>query len=349
MYAKVKSVAVRHIGVTLPSKTIENSQNEFFDENTVRKVIANTGIETRHVLSEAESLADLYCTAAEDTLRITNWPKESIDAIVVVSQTREYLLPATACILQNRLGFSKETAALDISLGCSGYIYGLYSAMSMISGSGGGVKRVLLFVGDAVSTLSHPKDKTTAFLFSDAASCTALEYDDGYASEFLLKTDGSGAEQIMVPASGLAGRNFKDVNLELEGSDGSVRTRASLHLNGTAVFDFTVREVPKLISESLEKAGISLDEAGVFCLHQANKFMLNFIGKKSRILDKMPIHIEKYGNSSGVSIPLLIADMPQHCLKSHAVLVGFGVGWSMGSAIVDLKNVTTSLSGVTTS
>lgn len=338
MLTSLKSTSVRKIIAAIPLKTIDN-QTLNFDDKTKKKIIKMTGVKERRILDHNQSLAQLYIELGNRLFETVD--RESIDAIIVVSQTAEYRLPTTANLLHGLLNLKKEALAFDINQGCSGYIYGLFSVMSLIEANSS-LNHVLLFAGEATSKIVYPSNKSTAFLFGDAATLTLCERDShATPSTFLLRSDGRGAQNLIVRDGGIA-NPFSPTSIEPKiDSDGNLNTDACLSMNGAEVFNFTTEEVPPLIDDLLEYANISRDEIDVFCLHQANKFMLEYLANKMDISDRTPINIEKYGNTSSASIPLLICDKPQLCLKEKALLAGFGVGYSMGSALIDLSKTKT--------
>ena len=338
MKVTIKNCEIKHIETMVPSNKIDNNELDF-EKRLIKKIIKNTGVVNRYTLEKDQSLMDLYIPIAKTTIEKLNWDIDSIDGIIVVTQTQEYQLPATSTILQGKLGLSKEAFAYDITMGCSGYIYGLYSMMSNVSAADGEIKRVLLFVGDAISTVVNKKNKSNVFLFGDAASCTAIEYNENAARvPFVLKTDGTEYDSIIIEDSGLKNKISESSFVEYEDEDGNINSKDSLKMNGAKVFNFTVDNVPPLIEESLEYSNTQKEDIQQYCFHQANKFMVTFLSTKVGINDKTPINIEKFGNTSCASIPLLLTDFKLDLEK--VMLVGFGVGMSMGTAVVNLGKTT---------
>ena len=338
MKLKIKNCKIKHIETMVPSKIVNNIDLEF-EEKLKKKVIKNTGVVQRYVLEETQSFLEMYTQIGLNTIKSLNWDKNSIDGIIVVSQTPEYKLPATSCILQGTLGLNSEAFSYDISMGCSGYIYGLFNTMSNISATNGDIKRVLLFVGDAISTIVNPKNKSNAFLFGDAVSCTAIEYDiNSTETPFILKTDGKEFDNIIIKDSGL--KNKINVNSfeEFEDEDGNINSKNCLYMNGAKVFNFTVDNVPNIIEETLAYTKIDKENIEGYYFHQANKFMIEFLSSKIGVDKKTPINIEKFGNTSCTSIPLLLTQFEPK--SKNNMLIGFGVGMSMGTCIVDLKDTT---------
>ncbi|MCG3711710.1 ketoacyl-ACP synthase III [Aliarcobacter butzleri] len=338
MKLKIKNCKIKHIETMVPSKIINNIDLEF-EEKLKKKVIKNTGVVQRYVLEETQSFLEMYTQIGLNTIKSLNWDKNSIDGIIVVSQTPEYKLPATSCILQGTLGLNSEAFSYDISMGCSGYIYGLFNTMSNISATNGDIKRVLLFVGDAISTIVNPKNKSNAFLFGDAVSCTAIEYDiNSTETPFILKTDGKEFDNIIIKDSGLKNKITCNSFEEFEDEDGNINSKNCLYMNGAKVFNFTVDNVPNIIEETLAYTKIDKENIEGYYFHQANKFMIEFLSSKIGVDKKTPINIEKFGNTSCTSIPLLLTQFEPK--SKNNMLIGFGVGMSMGTCIVDLKDTT---------
>lgn len=338
MKTKIKNCTIKHIETMVPSKIVNNMDLDF-EEKLKKKIIKNTGVEQRHILDDNQSFIELYKQIGLNTLKTLNWDKDSIDGVIVVTQTQEYKLPATSCILQGVLELNSESFAYDISMGCSGYIYGLYNAMSNISASNGDIKRVLLFVGDAISTIVNPKNKSNVFLFGDAVSCTAIEYDiNASETPFILKTDGREFDNIIIEDSGLKNKisckSFEDYIDE----DGNVNSKNCLKMDGAKVFNFTVDNVPNIVEETLIYSKIDKKEISNYCFHQANKFMINFLSTKIGVNDKTPINIERFGNTSCSSIPLILTEIKSS--TKNNMLIGFGVGMSMGTCVADLEKTT---------
>lgn len=323
------NVRIAGIVSASPEEIVTNDMFvERFGEDAVEDIARMTGVRERHISQRGHTTADLCEHASSRLLDIVGWEKDSIDALIFVSQTPDHKLPATACILQHRLGLSTRTAAFDVNQGCSGYVYGLWLAYSLISS---GLERVLLLAGDTISHFVDPEDRGTALLFGDAGSATAVQKNvDASPSTFLLGSDGRGAKNLIV-ATG-ARTSF----------DAAAKLPHQLYMNGSEVFTFTLRSVPSLIKDTLAATERSIEDVDYFLLHQANEFMLKTIAKKSDIdLAKMPINISSYGNTSSASIPLLLTTESAVVSPKRALtlmLVGFGVGYSWASCL--LPNIT---------
>jgi 3-oxoacyl-[acyl-carrier-protein] synthase-3 len=337
---QTERVALRGIASAVPDRVVSAENASGIQDSEIAKIIANTGIAQRHVSPSSICSSDLCQAAAEQLLEELNWPRESVDALIFTSQTPDHVLPATSCLLQARLGLPKHCAAFDINLGCSGYVYGLWVASRLINGSGG-PRRVLLLAGDTISKLASPRDRTTMFLFGDAGTATALEFaDDADRMTFVLGTDGTGKDQLVVPAGGFRQPRDRTTSIRTERENGNFRSDEELYMNGAEVFTFTLREVPKLIESVVSDAGWSLEEVDHLVMHQASGFILQHITKRLRIPRENWVHaLEQYGNTSCASIPLAISQtlrdrMSQ--MSARVMLAGFGVGFSWAAAALRL-------------
>jgi 3-oxoacyl-[acyl-carrier-protein] synthase-3 len=266
------------------------------------------------------------------------WPADTIDAVLFVSQTPDYRLPATACAIHGRLGLKNGCLAFDINLGCSGYPYGLFVAAQLASS--GAARRVLLLVGDTITKFIDPRDRTTAMLFGDAASATLVEAsDDAPQMTFVLGTDGTGADHLIIPSGGARSLWIsKDVG---DSEDPALPPgRKYLFMNGAEVFAFSLRVVPRMIAQSLDLAGWPAESVDLVVLHQANAFMLNHLIKRLRLpAEKVPISLDGFGNTSSASIPVALSTVVQGMVAfpRKVVLAGFGVGFSWGAATLELE------------
>ena len=341
MISKIRGVRIAGLASAVPAAVLSHLQTaEIAGVSTeeAEKIAKMTGVYQRHVGPASCCTSDLACEAAQRLLVDLNWEPKSIDALVVVSQTHDYDLPATACLLQNRLGLSKACAAFDISQGCSGYVYGLWVCSGMAAG---GASRILLLAGETASRMCSPQDRSTAFLFGDAGTATALERDDNAPEmTFVLGTNGLGREFLIQPDSGYRNRATPSSFERQSYSDGSRRGPMDLYMDGAEVFAFTLRQVPPMIAEVLSESGWTLDEVDAFVPHQANLFMLQHLGKRLKIpAGKLVLSLDEFGNTSSASIPLALSHrlgQPLRYKPMKLVLAGFGVGWSWGAAAVTL-------------
>ncbi len=256
-----------------------------------------------------------------------DWAADSVDALIFVSQTPNQRLPATACELHGALGLATGCQAFDVGMGCSGYVYGLWLASALITA---GCRRVLLLAGDTVSRMIDPADRGTALLFGDAGTASALEAsNDAEPIHFVLGTDGGGARNLLVQGGG-----FRAAAADARRAEGYDPDH--LFMDGGAVFSFTLKAVPALIRDTLDRAGVGIDRVDALVLHQANRFMLNHIAKKVGAgAERTPINIDRYGNTSSASIPLVLTtDLAERLTSepTRLLMAGFGVGYSWGGA-----------------
>ena len=339
----INNVSVVGITTCVPSTVEENQSLSFFKEGEAEKVIASTGIERRRVAPRDVTTSDLCLQAAERLLANIGWQRDEVDCLIFVSQSPDYLLPATSCILQHRLGLPVSCCTLDISYGCSGWVYGLSVIASMLSG--GTMRRGLLLVGDTPTKFKSPKDKTAWPLFGDAGTATAVEFcPQAPTMYFSLFADGSQYDSIIIPDGGARHPFTADSLTEHEEGEGIVRTKLDSVMNGMNVFAFGLKRAPEVVGDVLEQAGQAVDSVDYFFFHQANLFMNEKIRKKLKIApEKVPYSMRDYGNTSSATIPLTI----DHTFRSAAELNGkqvvatsFGVGLSWGSVLFrfsDLK------------
>ncbi len=329
----VADVRLRGVVSALPARRLDNADFEAqFGRDAIADVVKMIGVEQRYWMETDQTASDFCFLAAERLLARLGWTPDSVDALVFVSQTPDHRLPATACLLHGRLGLSSRCQAFDVGLGCSGYVYGLWLASLLIQG---GCGRVLLLAGEAMSRLIDPADRATALLFGDAGTASALERSAGAPPiHFVLGTDGAGASNLIVSGGG-----FRTP----EPDDRRPATLAEDHLfmDGGEVFSFTLRAVPKLVLETLANAGLERDRLDALLLHQANRFMLRHVVKKLGLSEaQAPINIDRYGNTSSASIPLLMTTDVSRRLTSETMRVmsvGFGVGYSWGAALMELE------------
>jgi 3-oxoacyl-[acyl-carrier-protein] synthase-3 len=327
----IRGATIRGVISAVPSRRFDNFIDaKGFTEDEVRKVVAMAGVKSRRMAGEAVCSSDLCQAAAAALLDRIGWDRASVDALIMVTQSPDYLLPSTACLLQMKLGLPTTCAAFDVGLGCSGYPYGLYLGALMISG--GGVKRALVLHGETPARFADESDRSVSLLFGDAGSATAIEAmdaDDHAAWSFALHTDGSGFEDLIIHGGGFRERFPED------------RRRYCVSMNGANIFNFSIKRVPPLIQDTLDSAGLRIDDVDYYILHQSNQFIMRHLAKKMGIPEaKVPLTLGEFGNTGGPSIPLTLtqgnlsrpSDRP---LK--LMLVGYGVGLSWGSALVGLE------------
>ena len=338
----VHNVKIAGISAAVPKQEVSNYDYERLNEQEKKLLVKTIGVEKRRVAPKGLTTSDLCLEAAQPLLHSIGWNKNEIQLLIFVSQSGDYYLPATAVILQDRLGLEKSCIAFDINLGCSGYVYGLSTIGSMMSS--GGLKKALLMVGDIASNTSAFEDKSTYPLFGDAGTVTALEYDPSASPmSFILNSDGSGYKAIIIEDGGA--RNLvKDDSLTMvKIGEGIERSRLHLALNGVDVFNFSITEVPASVKEFYEYTKTSSNDYDHFVMHQANLLMNETIRKKLGIdASKVPYTLSKFGNTSSASIPLTMVTELNEALttkKLSLLLSGFGVGLSWGTASVVTERI----------
>jgi 3-oxoacyl-[acyl-carrier-protein] synthase-3 len=318
----------------LPETILDNDHlAKEYPDWSAEKIESKVGIRNRHVVREDETALDLAVKCGEKIL--ADYDKGKVDFLILCTQSPEYYLPTSACILQDKLGLSTGIGAFDINLGCSGYIYGLAIAKGLISA---GVARcVLLFMSETYTKHIHPKDRANRTIFGDAAAGTIVEKSDEEGIlKFSLGTDGRGYKNLIIPNGGL--RNRYDPSAGEISDAGSVRTANHLYMNGPEIFNFTIEAVPKLVSDVLLKNALTLDQVDYVIFHQANKYMLEYLKNKIKIpKEKFYINMVDTGNTVSATIPIAL----KQCLDTgllqkgqRVLLIGFGVGYSFGGCVV---------------
>lgn len=325
MRCTIDGVAIRAIAAALPARRVDvvADLSARFGAEEMAKVSKSTGITAFREVDQQTS-ADLCVAAVEQLRKTAKLDPATVDALIFVTQTPDYLMPATGAVLQHRLGMPKSCVTFDVNSGCAGYVHGLYLAASLIAGSR--IRRVLVLAGDTSTKLIHPHDRALRVLFGDAGSATLIEQDAGAKPiSFVMGTDGAGAHCLMVE-----GKAFRAPALSVPQAPPGF-----LHMDGIEVMNFGLREVPPVIDQVLEQHGWKKEEVDEFVLHQANAIMLQFITRKMGVPSaKVPIVMQETGNTGPASIPLALA--VRGACKPKSVLCGFGVGLTWGAAALDL-------------
>ena len=326
----LRNVRMRGLVSCVPKTVLSNL--DFFEERKPERerLEGNIGIRTRRMCYPWQYFSDLAKAAAEKLLEAVGWSREEGDALIVVTQSPDYLIPATAIIIQDRMKLPTTTIAYDINLGCSGYPFGIYTVGSMLSS--GGIRKALLLVGDKCANLNDP-------LFSDCGTATALEHDpDAPPIHFDLNSDGSGYRAIILPVGGHREPTQVHHLLAHKDADGEMRRDADLILDGTAVLNFSTQRVPPALRALCEYAKTPLESIDYFVLHQANRMINETIRKKLQLApEKVPSTLYDFGNTSSASVPLTMTVRLREALQSGPATVlmsGFGIGLSWGSCIV---------------
>ena len=334
-----KNVGITALSACVPKQVIDNYRYDLdlWPEEEVRKVVDKVGVMERRFVDDKTCASDLCFAAAERLIADNNIDRSEIDLLVFLSQTPDYRMPATSILLQDRLGLPMSTMAFDVSLGCSGFINALSIVYAMMQNQG--FHKALLLNGETRSKVYSRKDRREAFIFGDAGAAALIERDEKFGeSHFSLNSDGSRGNLIMIPAGGY--RNMSsDETLKEKVVDeyGNIRTDENGYMNGADVFNFVIVEVPKDIKRLMAAAGEDIHQTDYYVFHQANAFINNHIAKKLKIdKERIPWTIQKYGNTSSVSVPLTIVSELKDKMhgKKKLLLSAFGVGMAWATAIV---------------
>lgn len=323
---------IKAISYYLPESILSNELiNQEFPEWEIEKISSKTGINSRHISADDEFSSDMAVKAANRLFEEHNIDKSTIDFLLFCTQSPDYFLPTSACIIQERLGLNTSIGALDFNLGCSGFVYGLSLAKGLISG--GMAKNVLLITAETYSKFIHPKDKSNKTIFGDAGAATLITSEKGFCEldNFVFGTDGKGAENLIVKQGGLR-YPVSNENEDISDEFGNVRNDKNLYMNGTEIFNFTGEFVPQLTNSILEKSNLSKEDVDLFIFHQANKYMLNHLRKKIKIAEeKFFIAMEDCGNTVSSTIPIALYEAQKQeklAAVNNVILAGFGVGYS---------------------
>lgn len=314
---QTQNVRIAGISAVIPSNKESNQDLQNLSQESIELLIQTTGINSRRIAPKSVSTSDMCFAAAEKIIGELKWDRSDIEVLILVTQTPDQPIPGSSMLLQERLGLPKSCMAMDLNQGCAGYIYGLSTIMSLMSGSK--LKKGLLLVGDTITHLLDDSDLSTVPIFSDAGTATALEFNTE-ASEalFNLQTDGKGFEAIQQ------------------------KRGEAMKMNGHEVFHFGLKEVVPNVKKTLEHSNKTVDEIDYFVFHQANLLLNESIRKKLKIpTEKVPYTLNEFGNTSCATIPITIVKSLGKELQSNqktCLLSGFGVGLSWGSGIVDLTN-----------
>ena len=336
----VRKAALKAIRTYLPSRKLTNEDlaREFGDWD-VAKIYDKTGISVRSIAAPEQCASDLGVAAAELLFADGGIAREQIDFLLFCTQSPDHFLPASACIMQTRLGLPTSCGAIDFNQGCSGFVYGLALAKGLIES--GTTENVLLITAETYSKYIPPRDRSVRTLFGDGAAAAwigAVESDEERIGPFVLGTDGRGAHQLIVPAGATRMPATAETAVEQQDASGNTRSARNLYMNGPEIFTFTLREVPSLVERLLSRAGLLLEDVDFYVFHQANRFMLEQLRRKLRIPpEKFCINLENYGNTVSATIPMaleLATGRGQIATGSTLMVVGFGVGYSWAAALL---------------
>ena len=325
---------IKAISYYLPEKVVTNEQLvEEFPEWSVDKIAKKVGINERRIAADDETAGDMAYNAAEKLIQENGIKRDSIDFVLLCTQSPDYFLPSTACIIQSRLGLPTKCGAFDFNLGCSGYEYGLAMAKGLIVS--GVAKNVLLLTAETYNKHIHPKDKGNRTIFGDGASASLIS-TEGFAKigEFVLGSDGSGYDRLIHKTGAM--RHYQPLNDFHEDENGTPLSSDHLYMDGKAIFDFTSDIVPPMIEETLAKHNLKMEDVDLFVFHQANRYMINYLRKLMEIdKDKFYVFMETVGNTVSSTIPIALCEAKKEGrLHGNVVLAGFGVGLSYGATVL---------------
>ena len=334
-----KNVGITAMAACVPKNVIDNYKYDLdiWPKEEIKKVVDKVGVTERRFADKKTCSSDLCFAAAEKLIADNGIDRKEIDLVVFLSQTPDYRMPATSILLQDRLGLSMSTMAFDISLGCSGFISALSIVYAMMQNNG--FRKALLLDGETRSKVYSRKDRREAFIFGDAGVAALIERDKKFGeSHFSLNSDGSRGELIMIPGGGY--RNMSSVETLREkvvDEYGNIRSDEHGHMNGADVFNFVIVEVPKDIKRLLTATGEDIQQMDYYVFHQANAFINNYIAKKMKLdKERIPWTIQKFGNTSSVSVPLTVVSELKDKMEGEKKIMmsAFGVGMAWATAIV---------------
>lgn len=337
-----KGLGITAMAAAVPKQIIKNYEyTEFFPVDQVKEVVDKVGVVERRFADENTCSSDLCYAAANQLLIDNDIDRNEIDLLVFLSQTPDYRMPATSIILQHRLGLPKSCAAFDIQLGCAGFSYALAVVYGMMQSPH--IRKALVLDGETRSKVYSPKDRRSAFLFGDAGVAALVESDSKFGTSwFSLNSDGSRYDLIMIKGGGYRQMSsIETLTEKVVDEYGNIRSDEQGYMRGGDVFNFVIREIPRDIKNTIDFSGLSKESIDYIIFHQANSFINSFIAKKMKLdTSKIPHTIEKYGNTSSVSVPLTIVSELKNKLEGEKILLlsAFGVGMSWSTSIIPFVN-----------
>ena len=342
-FFQFKNIKISSVACAVPTQVVKVTDfAERFGQETVRKFSETTGVQEFRKTKEHQTASDLCFAAAKHIMNAKDINPEDIGAIVFIAHSTDYRRPATACVLHKRLGLSKECVAFDVSLGCSAFVYGINVVCSLMNSSD--INKALLLCGESLTKMTNTDDKSVAMLFGDGGSAILLERTDEDSDiKGIIKTDGNGYRAIIAPAGGF--RNMNATTETFVWPDGNKRTLYNTIMQGDDVFAFTISDVPRTIKEFFQKTGTSVESYDCLAFHQANQFIYKMLCKKLHADPaKMPICIDRFGNTSAPAVPMVICDAYGKSSDDKVVkflMCGFGVGlsWGVCSANINVSDI----------
>lgn len=317
---------------------LRDKYKSVFGEETVASFSRTVGVLERRIAIEEQTASDLAFVAARELIEKKEVDRKKIGILVFVTETPDYRIPSTACVLHKRLGLQKDCIAFDINLGCSGYVYGMQMVCSLLKSTM--CEYGLLLAGDTINKEIAPEDQSTAMLFGDGGSATLFELKENVKRIYTAcRTDGSGFKSIIIPAG--AYRNREANHERTVWADGNKRSDYDVYLNGVDVFSFAISEVPAIINDFFQTHVEKKENYDAFVFHQANCYILEQIMKRCKLeKDKVPLSIDRYGNTTVTSVPLTICDKygrKEEDKNCNLLACGFGVGQSWGIASFEMN------------
>jgi 3-oxoacyl-[acyl-carrier-protein] synthase-3 len=328
---------INKLATHLPENILTNEQlSEMFPEWSSDNIFEKIGIRERHFVSDEETALDLAASASEKVLK--DFDRDLIDFVVLCTQSPDYYLPTSACIIQDKLALRTGIGAFDFNLGCSGFVYGLAIAKGLIEINI--AKNILLIMSETYTKYIHPKDKGNRSIFGDGAAALIISYSENeHILGFELGTDGKGMNNLIVPNGALRNK-FDAAAKDIQDQNKNIRNDNCLFMDGPEVFNFSIERVPPMVNKTLEKNGLTMENIDFVILHQANKYMLDYLRKKMKIpQEKFYQSMEYTGNTVSATIPIALEDSIKKGLvkKGDKVLVaGFGVGYSWGATVIEI-------------
>lgn len=335
-----KKIKVAGVACAVPTNEVKTeSYKPLFGDEEVEKFMEMTGVRASHRTTEHQTCSDLGYRAAIELLTKKNIDPSEIGALIFASHSPDYRRPSTAFVLQYRLGLPKESVCFDISLGCSSLVVGMQTIVSIMNTSD--IKKALLVVGDTAGKSVYPNDRSSAMLFGEAGAVMLLEKSDDELDEVnaMVRSDGSGFKYMIVPGGGY--RNLHASEEVVMCEDGNPRTLMNSFIQGTSVFTFTIFDVPRLVKDFFATTATTPNDYDCFAFHQANLYILKQIAKKTKIdFEKMPITLDRYGNTSGASAIVSLCDRYGNTQDDKTIRVltcGFGIGISLGAVSFEIN------------
>ncbi len=341
MKVSINGICIKGISSCIPKNQLDlKDLSKQFGELEVERIIKSTGIEKIRIADEGTCASDLCASAANYLMSETHLNPNEIDGLIFVSETPDYIIPATSVILQHKLGLPTSSVVFDINYGCSGYIYGLYLASLLVSSKS--CKNVLLLVGDVITPFVNKLDRSLRMILGDAGSASIISEGDEKFS-FHIYSDGSGFQALMIPAGSARLPKNDKTSVPIERENGNYRSDEDILMNGLDVFNFAIKEAPKSILEVLNQHGWNKDDVQLYGLHQPNFLIIDFIRKKLKLqFDVIPVAMHDTGNTGPASIPLMLTlehnNLKEQNRLEKVILCGFGIGLSCASVALSLQS-----------